>query len=376
VTCPGQSDYCDCAGDCTGQAQWCACDEAQECCRGATPTVLCPDQPKENYCDCEGDCKEQPAWCACTEARTCCSDSTNDGDDDRGDTDEGFLQLAFNRYSGSDASMDHEEWNVFVRELKLLSCDDATMRPGVKLVLKDGGDNYADCDGEYPLLFGEQWNGHEVYVNKTNDRILMFRWGSWLVTGYHWWPEFKQTGGEGMGGGFQSSELGATSSIRDSKWTNYEVIPIQIRNECEKDYVEKNRTDSIWYDINKSFFSYDHFLTALGRVALDRKENDQDRNTISDIHRWIAQNHADEEHNFCHNVDNDEGMSRSIGNDEGMSRSIGNDEGISGSISMEVFDVFMMTAIVFACGLFAGIICMRYSSSANNNSFTPIKTVQ
>lgn len=260
VTCPGQTDYCDCEGDCTGQPQWCACDEAQECCRGATPTVLCLDQPQENYCDCEGDCTEQPAWCACTEARTCCSESTNDGDNYDHDyyTDESFLQLAFNRYSGSDTSMDHEEWSIFVRELKLLACDDAT--------------------------------------------------------------------------------------------------------QCETDS-EKNRLDSIWYDISEPFFSYDNFLTALGKVALDRKENDQDRNAISEIHRWIAQNHADEEHTFCHNVDNDVGTSRSIGNEEGM----------SGSISIKAFDFFMVTAIAFACGIFVGMINVRYSSnSKNNNPFTPI----
>jgi len=367
VTCPGQSksNFCDCAGDCTGQPQWCACDEAQECCSGATPTVLCPEQPKENYCDCEGDCTQQAAWCACAEARACCNDSTDNGDDDS-DTDESFLPLAFNRYSGSDGSMDHDEWKIFVRESKLLSCDDATtMHSGVKLVLKDGGENYADCDVEYPLLFGERWNGHEVYVNKTNDRILMFRWGSWLVTGYHWWPEFKRTGGEGMGGGFQSSELGATSSIYDSNWANYEVIPIQVRAECEEDYAEKNRTDSIWYDINESLFSYDHFLTALGKVALARKENDQDRNTISEIHSWIAHNHAEEEPTFCHNVDNDESMIGSISNNEDM----------SGSIIIKVYDIFMVTAVVFACGIFVGISSVKYSPSAVHTPLIPSKSV-
>merc|ERR1719384_1154092 len=103
------------------------------------------------------------------------------------------------------------------------------MLPGVKLRLKAGGDNYADCDGEYPLLLGEEWNEHEVYVNKTKDRILMFRWGSWMVTGFHWWGDFQRTGGEGMGGGFQQSKLGPTDSIEDSQWDNYNVTLSEVQ---------------------------------------------------------------------------------------------------------------------------------------------------
>ena len=74
ILCPGQpyENFCDCEGDCTGNPEFCACDEAKTCCEGATPVVLCPGQPKENYCDCEGDCTEKPEWCQCEDAQACC----------------------------------------------------------------------------------------------------------------------------------------------------------------------------------------------------------------------------------------------------------------------------------------------------------------
>lgn len=361
VTCPGQppGNFCDCAGDCTGQPEWCSCAEAQDCCRDATPTVLCPGQPTKNYCDCDGDCMNQPTWCACAEARTCCSSNNDDDDNDDsggGGGDVRFLQLAFNRYAGSDGTMDHGEWDVFVRHMKLLSCDDdGTVRPGVKLVLKDGAANYANCDGEYPLLFGERWNGHEVYVNKMSDRILMFRYGSWLITGYHWWPDFKRNGGDDMGGGFQQSELGATSSIKDSNWTVFDVIPVQLWSLCE-DYIEKTRTDAIWDDVDEPFFSYNHFLTALRKVALDRNENNQDRNTVHEIYQWIAENHANEEHTFCHNGSDDEG--------DGMRNQ-------RGTIIIKAFNALMVAATVFIFGFFIG---KRHSAAPN--TFTPLKSLE
>merc|ERR1711933_10464 len=76
VLCPGQpsENYCDCAGDCTGNPSFCACSEAQECCIGAPPVVLCPDQPEENYCDCSGDCTQEPQWCECADAQKCCKE--------------------------------------------------------------------------------------------------------------------------------------------------------------------------------------------------------------------------------------------------------------------------------------------------------------
>eukprot|EP01083_Nonionella_stella_P243245 847784_1 len=90
VLCPAQppSNYCDCEGDCTGQPEWCSCDEAQKCCEGATPVVLCPGQPKENYCDCTGDCHNQPDWCSCDEGQRCCNDNGFDVSPDG----EGFLK--------------------------------------------------------------------------------------------------------------------------------------------------------------------------------------------------------------------------------------------------------------------------------------------
>jgi len=82
VLCPGQpaANYCDCQGDCTGNASWCSCAEAKACCQGAQPVVLCPGQPKENYCDCDGDCTENPSWCSCADAaKASCCGSKNVG---------------------------------------------------------------------------------------------------------------------------------------------------------------------------------------------------------------------------------------------------------------------------------------------------------
>ena len=36
--------------------------------------VLCPTQPRDNYCDCAVDCTGQPEWCSCDEAQNCCEE--------------------------------------------------------------------------------------------------------------------------------------------------------------------------------------------------------------------------------------------------------------------------------------------------------------
>merc|ERR1719282_495755 len=76
ILCPGQltENFCDCEGDCTGNPDFCACDEAKACCADAIPVVLCPDQPAQNYCDCTGDCTEEPQWCQCADAQKCCNE--------------------------------------------------------------------------------------------------------------------------------------------------------------------------------------------------------------------------------------------------------------------------------------------------------------
>merc|ERR1719282_915920 len=95
VFCPGQpsENFCDCGGDCTGNPDFCACDEAKACCLGATPVVLCPDQPKENYCDCDGDCTNKPEWCQCEDAQECC-----------GGTSPNLLPSSFNSVFGKGES--------------------------------------------------------------------------------------------------------------------------------------------------------------------------------------------------------------------------------------------------------------------------------
>merc|ERR1719291_1405252 len=78
ILCPGKpsGEYCDCEGDCTGHPEFCSCEEAQACCKDATPTVLCPGKPSGEYCDCEGDCTDHPEFCSCEEAQACCEDAT------------------------------------------------------------------------------------------------------------------------------------------------------------------------------------------------------------------------------------------------------------------------------------------------------------
>jgi len=82
VLCPDmtESDYCDCSGDCGNHQGFCECEEAQECCENAAPTVLCPGMSESDYCDCSGDCDNHQDFCECEEAKECCEKRANDDD--------------------------------------------------------------------------------------------------------------------------------------------------------------------------------------------------------------------------------------------------------------------------------------------------------
>jgi len=308
VLCPDQpnENYCDCRGDCTGQPQWCSCDQAQKCCEGAKPTVLCPNQPRENYCDCAGDCKEKTEWCACDEAQKCCNGEEEEVVSSTTDVLKD-VEMVFLRFAGSDGTMNSRESKAFFNHFHLLSCN--TTLPGVQLMLKNPeSDNYADCKGEYVLLKDEEWNRHKVYVNVTKDRMLMFRWGSWLVTGYHWWPEFKRTGGEGMGGGFQQSKLGKTDSVYDSLWDNYDVIPIevpQLDEGCIEIWNTPWNTNFLGVDEEGSSLSFEEFLMVLEDIVTNegsqvKKADVGYINTVDELYDTIVAQHKKEEESFCH----------------------------------------------------------------------------
>merc|ERR1712238_421757 len=47
-----------------------------------SPSVVCEGQPEENYCDCEGDCNGNHNWCACEEAQACCQNAPSTGEDE------------------------------------------------------------------------------------------------------------------------------------------------------------------------------------------------------------------------------------------------------------------------------------------------------
>jgi len=219
------------------------------------------------------------------------------------------LNHAFTRYAGPDQRMNRNEWRVFADHSGLLSCGTDPV-PGVEMILKEGGDNYASNNGNYSLFYGERWNGHVVYVSEEKNRLLMFRFGSWLVTGLQYWPGFKRIRDEGErdggGGGFQSSQVGVTDSMLDSVWKNYDIRPIESLPYCEATFEEERATE-IWNSTvvrkKEESLSFDHFLVALGEVALDRKVRGQDRNTVSEVYEWISQEHAREEQSFCHVVE-------------------------------------------------------------------------
>jgi len=219
------------------------------------------------------------------------------------------LNLAFTRYAGPDQRMNRNEWRVFADHSGLLSCGTDPV-PGVEMILKEGGDNYASNNGKYSLFYGERWNGKGLYVSEEKNRLLMFRYGSWLVTGLQYWPDFKRIRDEGepdrMGGGFQSSQVGATDSMLDSVWENYDIRPIESLPYCETTFEEERATE-IWNSSvvgkQEESLSFDHFLVALEEVASDRKVRGQDRNTVSEVYEWISQEHAREEQSFCHVVE-------------------------------------------------------------------------
>merc|ERR1712207_140913 len=77
---------------CPDQPEWCQCADAQACCgdssskrlpssfdsifgKGESDNILCPGQPTENYCDCGGDCTGNPEYYACDEGKACCADA-------------------------------------------------------------------------------------------------------------------------------------------------------------------------------------------------------------------------------------------------------------------------------------------------------------
>lgn len=266
IVCPGQplENFCDCAGDCTGQPEWCACEKAQECCHGATPTVLCPGQPKGNYCDCDGDCQNQPSWCSCDEAQVCCgadiASSSSSEDSTTVDTTD-FLKPAFRRFSGSNGTMDRGEWNVFVRHLDLIpSCNGGGDTPPAM-------ENHTVCD-------------------------------------------------------------------------------------------------TIWFEVldgSEPFFSFDRFLVALGKVALDRRADGRDRNTEYDVYEWVARNHADEERYFCRNESGEKGASGGFHVSDRY-----------------VYDLIKWEAFVFLWGLLLGSSIVYFAMRRNtvDHSFTEVKSLQ
>jgi len=118
ILCPGQpsGNYCDCEGDCTGNPGFCACEEAQACCKGATPVVFCPNQPKENYCDCTGDCTGN--FCACAEGRACCAEHASKGQFEHASEGRFVLILLGGVVAGSFVSLLIQIWNLMFRNKK------------------------------------------------------------------------------------------------------------------------------------------------------------------------------------------------------------------------------------------------------------------
>lgn len=102
----------------------------------------------------------------------------------------------------------------------------------IRLVNKDGGNNYASCDGIYVHDDNVKINNYNPYVNKDKDRFIGRTGKGWTLTGMQWFDAIikeskeAQEKGKECGhyfGGFHGA-INETESIALSKWKEYEVI--------------------------------------------------------------------------------------------------------------------------------------------------------
>ena len=105
-------------------------------------------------------------------------------------------------------------------------CENVTK---IRLVNKDGGTNYASCDGIYIRRDDVVINKCNPYVNKDKDRFIGRTGKGWTLTGMQWFDaivkesEEKEKKGGHYFGGFHGA-INETESVALSKWKEYEVI--------------------------------------------------------------------------------------------------------------------------------------------------------
>jgi len=93
-----------------------------------------------------------------------------------------------------------------------------------QLIVKEGGDNYADCDGLY-IQQGPQLNGYDVYINASKSRFIGWNGFYWVLTGMYWYDEFIAVQKQDFGGFHFGSALGSVL-IQLSDWPEY-VVSVQ-----------------------------------------------------------------------------------------------------------------------------------------------------
>ena len=114
----------------------------------------------------------------------------------------------------------------------------------IRLITKEGGDNYASCAGTYTLDPEVKINGCNPYVNVSGDRFIGKTGDNWTLTGMEWFraiiDECKEK--DHYFGGFHGSMDKEPTYIALSKWKEYEVII------CDDDNRDDESGDESWDD--------------------------------------------------------------------------------------------------------------------------------
>mmetsp|Transcript_11484 Transcript_11484/g.15813 ORF Transcript_11484/g.15813 Transcript_11484/m.15813 type:complete len:180 (+) Transcript_11484:128-667(+) len=90
----------------------------------------------------------------------------------------------------------------------------------IQLVLVEGGENYADCDGWY-VHQGNYLNDRQVFVCEKKSRFIGWNGSTWTLTGMQWHDDFVKKEERNFGG-FHAN-INGNCSIEKSQWKNYIV---------------------------------------------------------------------------------------------------------------------------------------------------------
>ena len=102
---------------------------------------------------------------------------------------------------------------------------------------KDGGNNYASCDGVYTRNTDVYINNEHPYVNEERQRFIGRTGKGWTLTGKQWFDAIVEESKDKhhIFGGFHGSE-GESEVVALSKWKEYEVIVCNGENYDYENY--------------------------------------------------------------------------------------------------------------------------------------------